>query len=371
MNNSLILSLCILAPACFADSESSTVPDVARIRNDRTTGFANGGWCYDRYDNLKPLNAHSQITVADLKGPGVITHIHTTRHHPEEVLSRGVVIEIWFEDAGEPAVMCPLADFFGDGCNGQSMYFASNLIECAPWSYNCYFVMPFKSRARVILRNDSDNDVTNYSYVEWETLPSWDDELGYFHATYRRRCFQLTKDTDETFFEVQGSGHILGRQYSVITDEPFFQGFHTVMEGNNEVDIDGDARRIDYLGTEDSFGFSWGFRDTFVGRHVGMTLNEHGDLNRLSIYRFHDHMPIRFHKSLKWHINWQQEKAFTGKPKWRKAAARDGCWVDYATVYYWYQDKPGGYKHEPLRPLDERQKVLLHSSVTAASKPGP
>lgn len=30
-----------------------------------------------------------------------------------------MVSEIWFDDAGEPAVHCPLADFFGNGCNGE------------------------------------------------------------------------------------------------------------------------------------------------------------------------------------------------------------------------------------------------------------
>ena len=33
------------------------------------------------------------------------------------------------------------------------------------------------------------------------------------------------------------------------------------MEGNNEIDIDGRQRVIDYLGTECSFGFCWGFRN--------------------------------------------------------------------------------------------------------------
>jgi hypothetical protein len=371
MNPSLSLSILVLACPCLADPGVTDATAVAEIRTDIATGFANGGWSYDRYEDLKALNARSQITVADLAGPGVIRHIHSTRHHPEELLSRGIVLEIWFDNAGEPAVLCPLADFFGDGCNGQSMDFSSNLIECAPWSYNGYFVMPFKSRARVLLRNDTDNDVANYSYVEWEKLPAWNEKWGYFHASYRRKCFQLTKDTDETFFEVTGTGHLLGRQFSVVTDEPFFHGFHTVMEGNNEVDIDGQARRLDYLGTEDSFGFSWGFRGTFIGKRAGMTFNEHGDLNRMSIFRFHDHMPIRFNRSLRWHINWQQEKLFTGKPKWRKAVAKEGCWVDCASVFYWYQDHPGGYQHAALQPVGEREKVLLRSSVQPTSTAGP
>jgi hypothetical protein len=41
-----------------------------------------------------------------------------------------------------------------------------------------------------------------------------------------------------------------------------------------------------------------------------------------------------------------------------------GCWVDYATVHYWYQDQPGGFKHKPLRPVAERTQDLLHSNKT-------
>jgi hypothetical protein len=46
-------------------------------------------------------------------------------------------------------------------------------------------------------------------------------------------------------------GRLVGRQYSIVTDQPVFRGFQIVMEGNNEVDIDGQQRRLDYLGTED------------------------------------------------------------------------------------------------------------------------
>jgi len=370
MKKLIMLRTFVWVPICLAGLRSTGVPDVARIQKDVATGFSNAGWCYDRYEDLKPLNAHSQITVADIKGPGIIKHIHTTRHQPKEILSRGVVIEIWFDDANQPAVMCPLADFFGDGCNGRSTYFTSNLIECAPWSYNCYFAMPFKSRARVILRNDSDKNAMNYSYIEWETLPKWSDDLGYFHATYRRKCLQLTKQTDEMFFEIKGTGHIIGRQFSIVTDEPLFKDFAFVMEGNNEVDIDGRERAVDYLGTEDSFTFSWGFQTTFAGVRAGMPLIDKGDTHCLSIYRFHDHMPIRFDKSLSWHINWSHERSFTKRSEWPEAVANGGCWVDYATVYYWYQDNPSGYKHEALCAVGQREKVLLRRSVKPANEAG-
>ena len=36
-------------------------------------------------------------------------------------------------------------------------------MECVPLSYNCYIPMPFKSRARVVLRNDTDVDIKDYT----------------------------------------------------------------------------------------------------------------------------------------------------------------------------------------------------------------
>ena len=333
------------------------------IKKDVSTGFSNGGWKYDRYKNLQSLDAHASITVADIKGPGIIKHIHTTRHIPPDLMPRGIVLEIYFDDAQEPAVYSPLADFFGDGCNGQSENFSSLLVECAPWSYNCYFPMPFKERAKVVFRNDTDKNAMNYSYVEWETLPEWKPDMGYFHATYNREVFQLTKNTDKIMFEVKGSGHIIGRQYSVSSNEQIFKSFGFIMEGNNEIDIDGQKRAIDYLGTEDSFTFSWGFRGNFTGLRAGMPLVKvDGGTNLLSIYRFHEHMPIRFNKELRWHINWQQEKGFAARPDWDIAVGDGGCWVDYATVYYWYQEKPGGFKHSSLPPVAERMKVLSRHS---------
>ncbi len=370
----LTSAICLTASARFAAAEP---PELALIKPDIKVGVSNGGWKYDRYGDLPSLDAKSHMTVADLEGPGVIRQIHITRHVPEELASRGVVLEIWFDDADQPAVLSPLADFFGDGCNGQATDFTSKFIECSPWNYNCYFPMPFKNRARVILRNDTEKDIMNYTYVEYESLPEWTDQTGYFHATYARKCFQLTKDSDETFLELRGTGHVVGRQFSIITDEPLFRAYGFVMEGNNEIDIDGAPRVIDYLGTECSFGFCWGYRNTFAGLRCGMPLVENAKagpdappdtLNRLSVYRFHDQMPIRFSKSLKWHINWQHETFFTARPEWPKAVKKGGCWVDYATVHYWYQTVPGGFQHAPLGPVPDRQKPILRPSKEAPKK---
>ena len=60
---------------------------------------------------------------------------------------------------------------------------------------------------------------------------------------------------------------------------------------------------------------------------------------------------IRFDKELRWLIDWKNETF--GKRK---------GWVDYATVFYWYQDSPGGYRHEPLPPVRNRYLDILPES---------
>jgi len=282
------------------------------------------------------------------------------------MMSRGVVLEIYFDKEQKPAVMCPLADFFGNGCIGRSEHYSSLYLEFAPQTYNCYFPMPFKEHARVVLKNETDNSFSSYSFVEWEMLDKWLPDMGYFHATFKRQIFQLTKKSNVTFFEVKGKGHIVGRQMSFATDEPLIKTGGTYWgEGNNEIDIDSTERAMEYLGFEDAFGFSWGYQNVFKGLRQGITFvteSEGGDpIKFLSVYRWHDQKPIRFNKHLKWRVNWQYDNR--GHVEfWDKAVADGGFWVDFATVHYWYQDSPAGYEHE-LPPIDIRNADLLHSSI--------
>lgn len=350
----------------------TNLKDMARLRDGQDFGSCNGGWAYDAYPELETLDAGRCITIADIKGPAVITNIHSTRHFiMDEALSeddrkamaaRGIVIEIHYNDMDTPAVRVPLGDFFGDGCGGRARHFSTPFVEKAPESYNCFIPMPFEESARVMLRNETEYNLMNYSFVEFERLPSWESDLGYFHATWKRFAFQLSGNTDQHFFHIDGCGHLIGRAWSICTDESFFRDFHFVMEGNNEVRIDGeDPPRADYLGTEDSFGFSWGFRQPFTGIYNGMNFVQNEKPSMLSIYRFRGLNAIRFSKSYDLRIDWSHE--WTQNENFQREIAdlnsKGRGWVDYSTTYYWYQ-KTAGYDHKPLMPLTERSKAVLY-----------
>jgi hypothetical protein len=222
--------------------------------------------------------------------------------------------------------------------------------------------MPFETSVRVMLRNETAYNLANYSFVEFNRLPSWEDNLGYFHATWKRFAFQLHGKTDQHFCHIDGPGHLLGRAWSICTDEPFFNGFHFVMEGNNEMRIDGEEDpRADYLGTEDSFGFSWGFQRAFTGVYNGINHVQNETPCMLSIYRFRSQNVIRFFQSFDLRVDWSHEWTKNEDFQKRISELHDmgRGWVDYATSYYWYQ-RAVGYEHEPLMPLAERAKAILH-----------
>lgn len=361
---------------------------LAKLRKGESFGFNNAGWNLDAYPDTPTLDAGTEITLADLKGPGVINRIHSTMHtlialkddvesdrklwqlsmeERRALAARGIVIEIYYNDHPEPAVRAPLADFFMDGHGGRVEHFSTPFVEKAPESYNCFIPMPFEKSAKVILRNETIFNVMNYSYVEWEKLERWDGELGYFHATWSREAFQLTNETDREFFNVEGRGHLLGRCFSIASDEPLFQDFTFIMEGNNEIRRDGEAKPgVDYLGTEDAFGMAWGWPKRFIGLRNGATFVQHREPSLLTTYNFRCENVLPFNENLNLRIDWKHE--FPGNEPYHDNLARrlkaGGCWVDYATTFYWYQQAVG-FAHAPLPPVGERIKLVLKPNPRA------
>ncbi|MBN1776485.1 MAG: DUF2961 domain-containing protein [Clostridiales bacterium] len=347
--------------------------EISIVRRNRRSGMSNAGWAYDAYPELDTLGAGKTMTAARIEGPAVITCIHMTQHfvyvpedepHPETwkaLGARGIILEIFFDGAETPAVSAPLGDFFADGCGGRAKYFSTPFVEKAPEAYNCFIPMPFLKSARVTLRNETGRDLNNYTFVEYEKLDKLPEDTGYFHASWKRMAFQLNHDTDKQVFHIDGCGHLVGRAWSICTAEPYFRDFHFIMEGNNEFRIDGEAEpSVDYLGTEDSFGFSWGFREPFCGPYNGINHLDRAKPNMLSVYRFLSANAIRFTKSLDLRIDWKNEFRTWTKENYakflsaiRQANESGGAYVDYAMTFYWYQDAPGG-AHAPLPPLEKR-----------------
>jgi Protein of unknown function (DUF2961) len=358
--------------------------DLTRVDRAPSFGFGHAGWAYDAYPELETLDAGRTITVAEIEGPAAIRFINMPQLViPDDGLStaekraisaRGAILEIWFDGADLPSVQVPMADFFGDGACGRAGFFSTPFVEKGPITYNCFIPMPFRSSARVTIRNETPYDIMCYGFVEWETLPEPDPSLGYFHATWRRWAFQLDKATDEPFVRLGGPGHLLGQAWSVATNEPIFRAFWFVTEGNVEYRIDGGKDpSVVYLGSECAFGAHWGFKAQFDGHAHGINFVQAEDPSLLSVFRFRHTGGLRFRDSLDMRVNWtaefQSDLAFSNllrygykKEKLEIPPRRpDRNWVDYAVTTYWYQLDPG-YEHAELLPLEQRVATLLRSN---------
>lgn len=358
---------------------SGGASELARVRTDIRNGAVNSLWKYDGYPDLQSLDAGATVVLAEIEGPAQINtmYIGEMMHWPAGEIAftpadvRSIVLKIWFDGSEQPAVDVPLGDFFADG-TGKAADFTTQFVEKSRGSYVSYIPMPFRKSARVTLTNEGDLDVVSYAAVEWQSLPRWEDDLGYFHAAWKRHAFQLTPDTRESFYRLDGPGHLVGQYWLIRTDEPLFESMTFVMEANNEIRIDGEPDpAINYLGSECAFNFGWGWQTVFNGYKVGVNQrNPAAGETIVSTYRFRDRDVIRFRESLALTLNWTGE--FRTVPelqeildRLRQRNALGGGWVDYAETTYWYSVHPEGTR-EPLSPLAERVKPLVHPNPAPA-----
>ena len=66
-------------------------------------------------EDTRVIDPGRTLVVADLDGPGVITHIWNTVASQELGYSRLLVLRMYWDDEEQPSVEAPLGDFFGVG----------------------------------------------------------------------------------------------------------------------------------------------------------------------------------------------------------------------------------------------------------------
>ena len=119
------------------------------IEDDMYDGANN----FDRPDRIEAGQTH---VLADLEGPGVITHIWLTfLQEPHFWVTDGaangqeMLLRIYCDGRAKPDVEVPVGDFFAN-CFGKRMEVISDpvIVEDAD-SYNCFWHMPFRQSARI------------------------------------------------------------------------------------------------------------------------------------------------------------------------------------------------------------------------------
>jgi Protein of unknown function (DUF2961) len=263
-----------------------------------------------------------------------------------------LVLRIYWDGETNPAVECPLTDFFCDPGGDRDIINSALLNVCR--GFNAYFPMPFHKSARVEL--DYEGPVPPgdelwrmmpcYSYVCYRTLPHFPKDKGYFHASWRQESLLLGQK-EYIALQTSGKGKFVGWN---VTVHSLYHDDYPVDE-NEKFYIDGETNAsIEFQGLEDSFGYSWGFPTNVTF----FPLTGHSSyLNGAAAYRFFLPDSISFKKSLKVAIGFGNTEA-----SWKRRFSKPETAVQFSSTVYWYQ-KQAAAPLPPLPPATERAPTLL------------
>ena len=305
------------------------------------------------------IPSKTTFTMAEINGSGAIQHMWLT---PAGIKWRYAILRIYWDDEKEPSVEAPLGDFF---CMGWNQYASVNsMAVCVnPGSaFNCYWVMPFRKKARITIENLADEEFRLYYQVDYveTTVP---DDAAYFHAQFRRVNPLPYKDVYTLVDSIKGKGHYVGTYIAWGVHNNGWWG-----EGEIKFYIDGDKDfpTICGTGTEDYFCGSYDFDvrkknsagvdqveyQEFNTPYVGLPQVIRGDghyqvMQRFGMYRWHIPDPIRFEKDLKVTI-----QALGWRGDGRYLPLQD----DISSVVFWYQTEP----HGAFPKLPERDKLEVN-----------
>ncbi|MBI1940854.1 MAG: DUF2961 domain-containing protein, partial [Acidobacteria bacterium] len=104
---------------------------------DRTGANDDGNW-------KNKIKAGETRAIAELEGPGVITHIWITVATQEQHHLKKIVLRMYWDGEENPSVESPVGDFFGLGLGEYFLYESAPLSVGSQKALNCFFPMPFR-----------------------------------------------------------------------------------------------------------------------------------------------------------------------------------------------------------------------------------
>jgi D-arabinan exo alpha-(1,3)/(1,5)-arabinofuranosidase (non-reducing end) len=368
-----------MIPLASVNGDGLSLARVRDARTGRVSSFDQRGRNQDNWI----IGPGETRVLADLEGPGAITHIWMTQwsrrvlgpgfldpiataetapvleiHNalglawetPDPDLYRKILLRITWDDDPNPAVLVPLGDFFGVGHSVPANYASALFTVTAKpeeelhfggvCSVNSYVPMPFARRAVVEVINESDVPYGQYFHVDYELYRRpLDPDVAYFHARWNREDPtdgwgpDIQVNTPETnianldgagnyvVLDTQGTGQYIGCNLSVFHRQGSWWG-----EGDEMIFIDDDTwpPSLHGTGTEDYFNHAWGMQRQAYPYH-GAILHE-SDLPGYAVsYRLHVVDPVRFASRIRVTIEHGHANHLSD---------------DWASTAYWYQLPP-------------------------------
>lgn len=300
-------------------------------------------WPYDKYADMPTLKASSKVTLLDVTGPGYVSCIHVSAY-PDSFstvaksdTAKNVLIRVWYDNEKTPAIEMPFMDFLAD-VDCKSQYFSTLYFSKVRESHNFKLPMPFREKIRIEIENTSDKDLVGYSDVQWEKVDALAGDAGYLKVAYSDgEC--LIPQNIICLADIQKAGNIVAHWLQYEADDKLCDQGECMCEGNQEFYIDGEKEpSVEYLGTEDVYGFSWGFKDIqsdFYNAIIRRDNLVNGGA-RIALLRCRQNDSISFGDSCNIVLNYQHDVRCPMNSRVRYALEKGGISLKYKSCFYYY-----------------------------------
>lgn len=331
-------------------------------------------------------------TIANIKGPAVITHFWCTIGNikkgdksgtvgHEIFNNRKVLIRVYWDDEKIPSIEAPLGDFFGMG-HGITKEFNSEPLQMATLNgtgFNCWWPMPFKKKAKFEIENNCVNELVFYFYLDYEEVDELPKDSLYFHASWNREIAKgkdeknypshtawifgdekdnnLTGKDNYVLLDTRGNGQYVGCNLNIVNLNTS-NNWDWYGEGDDMIFVDGEKwpPTLHGTGLEDYFCCAWSPNHGFISNNFGLICDDKDNFKGKSTwYRYHTKDPVPFEKSIKVSIEHGHNNLRSD---------------DYSSTAYWYQAEPHQEYKKMLAvkdrmPINEstllwKNKVELH-----------
>ena len=238
----------------------------------------------------------SRVLAEASNASGTVRRIWMTFPDRSPRMLRSLRLDMYWDGARTPAVSAPVGDFFGVGL-GQTVPFQSALFSNPEGrSFNCFVPMPFRTGMRIVMTNESADDLNELFYdVDYTLGDAHGSNTLYFHAHFRRENPTRLQQDYEILPRVAGRGRYLGTNVGVAVNRRDY--FNTWWgEGEIKIYLDGDRDfpTIAGTGTEDYIGTAWG-QGQFAHLYQGSPVADEREM-RWCFYRYHVPDPVYFQR---------------------------------------------------------------------------
>ncbi|MDB5278145.1 MAG: hypothetical protein JWR61_3100 [Ferruginibacter sp.] len=297
----LLLFLCqiLLAQQLYQMPEGVQQSTISSFEN--INGIKNAGGKTNntgKGNAFEDLKAGASKTLLNVQGAGIIQRMwFTVRDRSPEML-RSMRLRMYWDNSSKPAVDVPFGDFFGFGLSKMIQFESALFSSPEGRSFNCYIPMPYKTAAKVLITNESSNDIELLFFdIDFVSLVKPDPKALYFHAYWARQKTSALGSDFEFLPAVKGKGRYLGVNMGVNADKRYADTWWG--EGEVKIYKDGDDKLPGYNGTgsEDYIGTGWGL-GTFTNMYQGATI-ANDSTKQYAFYRFHIPDQVFFNSSFR------------------------------------------------------------------------